>query len=172
MKVTISYLEMTDPGQLVPPSRAVQGLTVRQETPGDPATIWRFYLEVGERFRWVDRRPWSQEQWRAWAAQGSLSTLVASVDGKEAGFAVLDVQAEGVVELAYFGLHDAFIGHGYGSAFLYETTRRAWALGARRVRLNTCSLDHPNALAGYQARGFTVYKTVEEDRNEDGTRRA
>lgn len=169
MKVTVRHLEMTDPAQLVPPSRAVRGLAVREETPGDPATIRRFYLAVGERFRWVDRRPWSLAQWREWAEGTALTLLVADVDGKEAGFAVLDVQAGGEVELAYFGLHGAFIGRGYGGAFLYETTRRAWALGARRVRLHTCSLDHPNALAGYEKRGFRVYQTVEEDRNEDGT---
>src|SRR5512137_2327538 len=105
MKVTVWHLEMTDPAQLVAPSRAAPGLAVRQETPGDPATIRRFYLSVGERFRWVDRRPWTLAQWRAWAEQGTLTTLVASVGGTEAGFAVLDVRPDGDVELAYFGLH-------------------------------------------------------------------
>ena len=169
MKVTIRHLEMTDPGQLVPPSRAVEGLAVREETPADPATLRRFYLAVGERFHWVDRRPWSLERWREWAAGKALTTLVASVDDREAGFALLDVQADGVVELRYFGFLAEFIGRGFGGAFLAETTRRAWALGARRVRLNTCSLDHPNALPGYEARGFRVYRVVEEERNDDGT---
>lgn len=172
MKVTVWHLEMTDPVQLVAPSRAAPGLAVRQETPGDPVTIRRFYLSVGERFRWVDRRPWGREQWVEWAGQRALTTLVASVEGREAGFAVLDVQAEGVVELAYFGLHGDFIGRGFGGAFLHNTVRRAWALGANRVWLHTCSMDHPHALRGYAARGFRVFKTEEEERNEDGTLRA
>lgn len=171
MIVTVWHLEMTDPAQLVAPSRAAPGLTVRQETPGDPATIRRFYLSVGERFRWVDRRPWTLAQWRAWAEQGALTTLVASVGGKEAGFAALDVRPDGEVELAYFGLHGDFIGRGFGGAFLHDTVRRAWALGAKRVWLHTCSLDHPHALAGYEKRGFRVFKTEEEERNEDGTLR-
>jgi hypothetical protein len=31
-------------------------------------------------------------------------------------------------------------------------------MGARRVWVHTCSLDHPGALANYLARGFRVFK--------------
>ena len=31
-------------------------------------------------------------------------------------------------------------------------------MGARRVWLHTCTLDHPNALANYQARGLRMFK--------------
>ena len=170
MLVTVYHLEMTDSARVVPPSRAVEGLAVR-EVPSDPALIRRFYLTVGERFHWVDRREWTLGQWRDWADQASLTTLVASVDGREAGFAVLDRHAGGEVELAYFGLLGEFIGRGYGSVFLHEATRRAWALGARRVFLHTCTLDHPSALPGYVARGFRIFDVVEEERNADGTAR-
>ncbi|MBD0389968.1 MAG: GNAT family N-acetyltransferase, partial [Nostoc sp. C3-bin3] len=34
----------------------------------------------------------------------------------------------------------------------------AWAMGARRVWVHTCSLDSSHALANYQARGFQLYK--------------
>jgi hypothetical protein len=43
----------------------------------------------------------------------------------------------------------------------YPLARRAWEAGARRVWLHTASLDHPNALANYLARGFRVYDTEE-----------
>ncbi|MEM7366876.1 MAG: hypothetical protein AAF525_22915, partial [Pseudomonadota bacterium] len=33
---------------------------------------------------------------------------------------------------------------------------QAYRLGARRVTLNTCSMDHPNALPNYLAHGFLV----------------
>ena len=35
----------------------------------------------------------------------------------------------------------------------------AWAGGARRVWLHTCSFDHPFAIQNYLDRGFTVFKT-------------
>jgi GNAT superfamily N-acetyltransferase len=164
MRVTVRFLEMTDPAQLVAPTRPGRGLSVREVVPVDPELIRRFYLAVGERYAWVDRRPWTLAQWRGWADGRALTTLVAEADGEDAGFAVLDLQPDGGVELDYFGLLGEFIGRGYGSAFLFEATRRAWALGARRVHLNTCSLDHPSALPGYLARGFTVYRVVEEER--------
>ena len=167
MRVTVRFLEMTGPAQLVAPTRPVRGLSVREVVPVDPALIRRFYLAVGERYAWVDRRPWTLAQWREWAGGRALTTLVAEADGKDAGFAVLDGQPDGDVELDYFGLLGEFTGRGYGSAFLYEATRRAWGLGARRVHLNTCSLDHPSALSGYLARGFTVYRVVEEERPAD-----
>lgn len=31
-------------------------------------------------------------------------------------------------------------------------------MGAKRVWVHTCSLDGPNALANYQARGFQLYQ--------------
>jgi hypothetical protein len=37
--------------------------------------------------------------------------------------------------------------------------RDAWTLGPKRVWLHTCTLDHPNALPNYLARGFTPYRT-------------
>src|SRR5438034_8495738 len=41
---------------------------------------------------------------------------------------------------------------------------RAWAKGARRVWVHTCSLDGPTALANYQGRGFRVYDQRAQDR--------
>jgi hypothetical protein len=49
--------------------------------------------------------------------------------------------------------------------------RLAWALAARwpgiepvsRVWVHTCTLDGPAALANYQARGMTVYRTEDAE---------
>jgi hypothetical protein len=43
-----------------------------------------------------------------------------------------------------------------------ETLARAWVKGIERVRVNTCTLDHPSALGFYRAQGFAaVSRTVE-----------
>lgn len=164
MKFTTWHLEMTAPEQLRPPSRPVARLTVRDVAPPDPDLNRRNYSAVGARFQWVDRLPWSVEQWRRWATDPDVTTLVAEVDGAEAGYAEFHRQDRGDVELAFFGLLPGFIGRGIGSAFLCEAVRRAWALGAKRVWLHTCSLDHPTALPGYLARGFQRFKVVEQER--------
>jgi long-subunit acyl-CoA synthetase (AMP-forming) len=38
--------------------------------------------------------------------------------------------------------------------------QQAFAAGAERVWLHTCTLDGPTALPNYQARGMTIYKTT------------
>lgn len=55
-------------------------------------------------------------------------------------------QLAGNVEIAYFGLLPRFIERGLGGALLTATVERAWAMGARRVWVHTCSLVHPSAL--------------------------
>ena len=50
-------------------------------------------------------------------------------------------------------------------ALLEDAIANAWRLGGRRVWLHTCSLDHPQALNNYLARGFKVFheETVIDD---------
>ena len=57
---------------------------------------------------------------------------------------------------------DHAIGKGLGAHMLSDSLQRAFTLGANRVWLHTCSLDHPNALINYEARGMRVYKTVQD----------
>jgi GNAT superfamily N-acetyltransferase len=56
-----------------------------------------------------------------------------------------------------------FIGQGIGGALLTAAIRRAWQLASQRVWVHTCSLDGPNALGNYQARGFRLYDQVTRD---------
>ncbi len=80
------------------------------------------------------------------------------VSGTTAGYIELEVQPDDNVEVAYFGLLPRFIGMRLGGYLLSVGVDRGWAQGARRVWVHTCSLDGPNALANYRARGFQVYE--------------
>ena len=62
------------------------------------------------------------------------------------------------VELLYFGLVAEAQGRGLGRRLLERAIAEAWALGAERMVLNTCTLDHPAALPNYLARGFRVVR--------------
>ena len=81
------------------------------------------------------------------------------MSGTPAGYFELERQAEGSVEIAYFGLLPQFVGRGLGGALLSAAVERGWEGGARRVWLHTCSLDHAAALPAYQARGFRIFET-------------
>ena len=75
------------------------------------------------------------------------------------GISELQYHSNGDVEIKYFGLIGSFIGQGLGAHMLTAATEAAWAAGAKRVILDTCSLDHPKAFDHYVARGFKLYRT-------------
>ena len=95
-----------------------------------------------------------------YAERPALRTWMARSEGSPAGYYELERQDDGEVEIKYFGLAPAFIGRGFGGFLLGQALRSAWDWeGTRRVWVHTCSLDHPSALANYQARGMAIYDT-------------
>jgi len=138
---------------------------IREETERD----WRFnrdlYFRVGKQWEWIDRRPWTDEQWEEYATAPELRTFAAYYDDVLAGYYELRRDMESGVEIAYFGLLPEFIGRGLGGALLTNAIEEAWRMSPTHVWVHTCNRDHPQALANYKARGFVVYK-VEEEANE------
>jgi ribosomal protein S18 acetylase RimI-like enzyme len=155
MTVTTWFLEMTAPDQLRP-ARPVEGFEARALPGPDPALSRRMYERVGGPWQWTDRLGWGVARWRAHLAQPGISTWVGYLDGDEVGYAEL-ARVRGALEIASFGLLPGFAGRGLGGALLAAVTEAAWADGAERVWLHTCSLDSPAALPAYEARGFRRY---------------
>ena len=141
-----------------------QKLQVQELTERD----WKFnremYFKVGEQWKWIDKRPWTDEQWQNWANDPNLRTFAGYCENEVAGYYELRRDEAGI-EIAYFGLLPEFIGRGLGGAFLTCAIENAWAWPPTpsRVWVHTCNRDHPNALANYEARGFKIYKRVPSD---------
>lgn len=160
--VTVFHLHMRSPDELRRrPLDETRGRICR--APADPLINRRFYTQVGAAWSWVDRLVWSDAVWQAYVAQPGLETWVLEVDGRPAGYyellprASLPEHGEGVVrvmQIEYFGMLPDWIGLGWGGQLLTHAVERSWARGADLVAVNTCTLDHPSALAHYQARGF------------------
>jgi GNAT superfamily N-acetyltransferase len=157
-----TYLEMRAPGALraaAPPREPLVAVAVAADSPPD---LYRsLYRGVGEAYHWVDRAGWTDADIRAHLARAEVAVFVGRVGDEIAGFFELRDWPDGSTEIAYFGLLPAFIGRGLGGALLTEALRRAWGHTATRVWLHTSSLDHPAALANYQARGLTVVRVEE-----------
>lgn len=118
------------------------------------------YQLVGEAYQWRDRLVWDDAQWQTLVADANLRTWVAYSEGAIAGYFELRKQHTST-EVLYFGLAPGFIGKGLGGVLLEAAVRCAWAWqGTERLWVHTCSDDHPAALKNYQARGFTLYKTI------------
>jgi len=109
---------------------------------------------------WNDKRLWSDQQWKEYGLSPELRTFAAHHDGSLAGYYELRFDDERGVEIAYFGLLPEFIGRGLGGALLTSAIGDAWRTtsSVSRVWVHTCTLDHPGALANYQARGMVIYK--------------
>lgn len=79
------------------------------------------------------------------------------IDGDEVvGFLELDNREAGICELQFVGLVPAHTGQGHGRWLLAHALRLAWASRVERVRVKTCTLDHPAALPAYLRAGFVA----------------
>ena len=157
MTVTVTYLEMNDPAE-IRPRRSTDPRFVVHEVHFSQGQLNRFlYYLVGEDWEWVDKHPWTEQQWEDYAAAETLRTFVAFLGDDIAGYYELSRDEAHHVEIVHFGLAPGFIGRGLGGVLLTDALERAWAWEARRVWLHTCTLDHPAAVLNYQARGMTVY---------------
>lgn len=152
------YLEMTSPADLRPAQVNRIDLEVKQARIPCPELNRFLYSAVGGDWYWIDRLSWTYESWLRYLDRPELETWVGYHSGTPAGYFELETQAEANVEIAYFGLLPQFVGQGLGGRLLTAAVQRAWQRGAARVWLHTCTLDHPWALANYQARGFRLFK--------------
>jgi len=71
----------------------------------------------------------------------------------------------GQVSVIVFGAFVAawyLAGRGHGNWLFAQTLALAWRSGVERVRVNTCTLDHPAALPAYLKAGFRAVKRAFE----------
>lgn len=156
--VTVYYLEMLQHSQLNA-TLPIEGLTITEAEIKEYRFNRFLYALVGEKWQWFDKKNDSDEAWKAYSERDHLRTWVAYYQGAIAGYFELEVTAAQDVEIKYFGLVPDFIGKGFGGYLLTYAIQQAWSVcNAKRVWVHTCSLDHPSALANYQARGFVLYK--------------
>jgi GNAT superfamily N-acetyltransferase len=160
VEVVRTYLELRSRAQLrsstVTPSGA-EARFVRRDRISVEA-YRRLYGDVGKRWHWHDRDAWTDERLAHHLARREITVWECLLGRDSAGYFELDRHDDGSVEIAYFGLRPEFIGRGLGKAMLTRAAEEAWALGARRVWLHTCTLDSEHALPNYRARGFTEFR--------------
>ena len=160
VRVHRTYLQLPSLDALRPGRGAPDATWARLDA-CTPAEYRRLYREVGEQWHWIDRGRWSDEQLAQHLARPEISVWVLRADGADAGWVELERHSDGAIEIVYFGLKPGFIGRGLGGEMLARAVRTAFAQGATRVWLHTCSLDSPMALPNYLARGFVAF--AEED---------
>ena len=158
VEVTITYLEMEHPALFRPAEAAPGEVTLERLDPDDAEVAERFYADVGNEYYWIDRAEWRTDRWRDELETPGTEFWILSQDEEEAGFFLLAEPEPRTCEILYLGLLPGFEGRGLGGHLLSCAIERAWATGADRVLVNTCTLDHPAALPNYLARGFEIVR--------------
>lgn len=159
VRVVRTYLELRAADALRAISLDDPALRLIPLAPHDVALFRQLYHAVGDAHAWHDRNAVSDDELRSHFESPGVAVWVLFHDATPAGFFELGRHTDGSVEIVYFGLTAAFVGRGLGKYLLSRAAECAWAFGADRVWLHTCTLDAPAALPNYLARGFEPYRT-------------
>jgi GNAT superfamily N-acetyltransferase len=153
----VTYLEMEAP----PPAAPVPASPLRLERWAgvDPDRYRALFRRVGSRWLWFSRLAMSDAELLARIAEVHA---VIGPDGGDAGFIELEFREKGLCTIRFLGLVPELAGQGHGRWLFAETLRLAWAPGVAKLRVHTCSLDHPAALPAYLRAGFVAKRRAFE----------
>jgi ribosomal protein S18 acetylase RimI-like enzyme len=160
VSVRRTHLELRRPSELRPGRPSAEPVELRRRRPISAVEYLELYALVGELWLWRDRLIWTEAELERYLASPDVHVWSAHVRGATAGYFELRQHTDRSVEMMYFGLAPAFMGRGIGGWLLTRAAHEAFALGAPRIVLNPCTIDAPQALPNYLARGFTI---VSED---------
>lgn len=160
----IYYLKMNNnPNIIIEEDKRIHTKFLKLAVPIKVDAYLCYYRTVGEAYNWFDRILMEKTALQKIINAPKTEVFSYKILGEEAGF-VEFVREKEHTEILYFGLFPKFIGKGYGKQFLQEVIKKAWANNPKWIQLNTCKLDHPNALATYQKNGFVLDETRVETR--------
>lgn len=159
---TVNYLEShLKPSPII--SKREESKFEKQPQPITVESYRNLYYGVGEEWHWLDRMVMPDVELESLINASNNEIYLFTVDGINAGYAEFVKEAD-FTEIMYFGLLPDFVGKGWGHYFLQLVIEQAWSYQPKWIQLNTCSLDHPNALSVYQKAGFNIVKTEIQQR--------
>ena len=163
---TITWLEMTARPSFDWPHLPVGATAALLKA--DKPPVWWFlalYDAVGRDYAWEDIHKREHAELEGWLHKDAVSLYTLLDHGWPQGFFLIERQEAGVIDLAYFGMVPEVVGRGLGSWLMKTAILTAWDQpGATKVTVNTCTLDHPRALALYQKNGFTPVRREDKSR--------
>jgi hypothetical protein len=155
-----SYLDIKSLNQLSPSSYRSQYIFVEAHGKPNFELCKFFYKEIGKDFFWKDRLRWSDQQWIDYVGNEFFKLYILKYENQFAGYyELLFDKRKKSMEIAYFGIFKEFYGKGIGGYLLTDAILNSFKQHIESVWVHTCTLDHPNALKNYLARGMKIFKT-------------
>ena len=159
-KVERNYLDIVSLKDLSETDKLSNNFNVRLVNPTDFQLNKFFYKQIGKKYRWVDRLAWDENQWIKYINNSNVRTYTLQDGNNLAGYfeQIID-QKKLECEIAYFGILQDYVGKRLGGYLLSQAIKKLFVMGANRVWVHTCSLDHKHALKNYLSRGMKIYKS-------------
>ncbi len=159
-KIYRSYLEIRSLDELKEVKNSSENYTVELAGPKNFQLNKFFYKTIGKNCQWIDRLVWTDLNWTDYISNDQLSTYILKDKIEIAGYFELLLNKQNKEsEIVYFGILEEYFGKKLGGYLLSEAIKNSFNLGAKRVWVHTCSLDHENALKNYLGRGMKIFKT-------------
>ena len=160
IKVERNYLDIISLKNLSEIDKPSNNFDVRLVNPPDFQLNKFFYKQIGKKHRWVDRLIWNENQWIRYISNPNVKTYILQDGNNLAGyFEQIFDQKKLEYEIAYFGILQDYVGKRLGGYLLSEAIKKSFLMGANRVWVHTCSLDHKHALKNYLSRGMQIFKS-------------
>ena len=160
IKVERNYLDIISLKNLSEIDKPSNNFDVRLVNPPDFQLNKFFYKQIGKKHRWVDRLIWNENQWIRYINNSNVRTYILQDGNNLAGyFEQIFDQKKLEYEIAYFGILQDYVGKRLGGYLLSEAIKKSFLMGANRVWVHTCSLDHKHALKNYLSRGMKIFKS-------------
>ena len=156
LHTVVTHLAMEAPPAVEPPPPPVPGVSLARRRGMAVADYLRLYRAIGDDWLWWNRLTWDEARLGAYLAEDETEVYVAEAGSEEIGLMELNLRPAPAIEIRYFGLIPSWIGKGLGGWLLAHALAAARRHRPERVILNTCTLDHPGALAFYQRHGFAI----------------
>jgi ribosomal protein S18 acetylase RimI-like enzyme len=154
------YLHLLSRNDLIPSNCKEKNLEVTLEKEPTVDFCKFLYKEVGRDFFWRDRLKWSDQDWLNYISNDFFKLYILKQNNELAGYYELLYDPKILsMEISYFGIFKEFFGKGIGGHLLTDAILTSFNQNIGKVWVHTCTLDHPNALKNYLARGMKIFKT-------------
>ena len=158
ISVKRNFLELKNINDLIKKDKPEDNYSVKKIKPDFQLNKF-FYKQIGKKYRWTDRLIWPDLQWSNYVSNKNLETYVIKNSDDLVGyFELIHHPEKNETELAYLGLLEDYFGKGVGGYALTTAIVKSFEKKIKRMWVHTCTLDHPNAIKNYLARGMKIFK--------------
>lgn len=126
----------------------------------EPSVDWYrdLFHRIGDDWLWFSRLTLTDEALRSIIQDPLVEIRTLRVGDRDDGLLELDFRVEGECKLAFLGLTAQLLGQGAGRWMMNRALDLAWARPINRFWLNTCTLDHQDALSFYLRSGLVPFR--------------